>query len=464
MDGSKGLPHNLEAERSVLGAILVQNDSLDEAREAGLLAEHFYLDSHKKIFEIACLLGDRRDPIDLVLLTSALKDRGWYDQIGGGKALTALFDDAFSVGNVSKYSRVVRDKAIQRKMIEACTGIVAVAYSGVEDTEEFLHQAETDVFAVADIRLEDSMHQLKGILLSNMKAIEELALRKEEITGLATGFRAFDRMTTGLHPGQVVIVAARPGMGKTSWILSAIQNAAVKEQKVCAIFSLEMAKEEIGFKLLSGMARIDSKNLKIGRLEDQDWHNLSQAADDLAKSRIFIDDSGAISVMDIRARCRRLLSRESKLDLIVIDYLQLMKGTSKSKGESSREREIAEISRGLKELSKELKVPIIALSQLNRGVESRQDKRPSLADLRESGAIEQDADMVLFIHREDYYDRDAETKGTAEIIIAKNRSGEPGTVHLAWVPQFTLFANLADNSPSGSHVGGRGSERGDITL
>lgn len=464
----KVLPHHSEAERSVIGAILVKNDVIDLVREAGLKAEHFYRDAHKKIFEAACILSDRRDPIDLVLISTILKDKGWYESVGGTESLTELFVDAFAVGNAVSYAKIVRDKSIHRRMIEVCSEIITHAFSGVENTDEFMDQAEAQIFSVADIRLDNTMFEMKNILIENMKSIEDLALRKEDVTGLGTGFRDLDYLTTGFHPGQVIVLAARPGMGKTSWILSALQHAALAKGSVCAFFSLEMSKVEIGFKLLSGLSKIDSRKLKTGRLADRDWLRLSEAADKLSKSKIHIDDSGAIGVLDIRTRCRRLLAKEKKLDLIIIDYLQLMKGTAKGfKGDGSREREIAEISRGLKELSKELGVPIIALSQLNRSVESRQDKRPMLADLRESGAIEQDADIVMFIHREDYYDKETENKGIAEIIVAKNRSGEQGTIKLAWLGQYTLFANLAEenNGPSGRPVlTGSRSNQDDITL
>ena len=457
-------PHNLEAERSVLGAILVQNEAIDVAREVGLEARDFYREAHQRIFDAACSLSERREPIDLITLTGVLKDRGLYEQIGGNAALAGLFDEAFAVGNSGQYARIVRDKAVQRRMIEACSEIISDGFNGVEDTENYIDEAETRIFGVADTHAQQGFAELKSVLLDNMARIEELALKKLDVTGLATGFHDFDRITTGLHPGQVIIIAARPGMGKTSWFVSALQHAAIVNKAVVGLFSLEMSKEELGFKFLSGLSRIDSKKLKVGRLADRDWHRLAEAADQLAKSKIFIDDSGGTTVMDIRAKCRRLLAREKRLDLIVVDYLQLMKASKRqSRGEASREREISEISRCLKELSKELKCPIIALSQLNRSVESRQDKRPNLSDLRESGAIEQDADLVCFIHREDYYNKETENKGVAELIIAKNRSGETDTVRLAWLAQYTLFANLASDT-AGTPITRSRSEKGDITL
>jgi replicative DNA helicase len=305
---------------------------------------------------------------------------------------------------------------------------------------------------------------MQEILVNNMHAIEELSAKKETVTGVPTGFQDFDKLTSGLHAGQLVIIAGRPAMGKTSLVLSAAQNASVGYKSVVAIFSLEMSKDELGFRFLSGLARIDSKRLKVGRLADRDWPRLAQAADQLSKAKIFIDDSGDLTIMDMRARCRRLLASEKKIDLIVVDYLQLMKGSKAAqKGDGSREREISEISRGLKALAKELGCPIVALSQLNRGVESRQDKRPMLSDLRESGAIEQDADLVCFVYRDEVYNKDSEDRGVAELIVAKHRAGETATVRLAWLSEYTLFANLAQDAP-GTPVGSGRPDRGDVGL
>jgi replicative DNA helicase len=297
-----------------------------------------------------------------------------------------------------------------------------------------------------------------------MHSIEELAQKRTDIIGLATGFQDFDKLTGGLRGGQLMVLAARPAMGKTSLFLSAVQNIALGDKGVVAIFSLEMSKEELGFRLLSGMARIDAKRLKIGRLQDRDWPRLAQAADLLSKSKIFIDDSGDLTVMDIRSRCRRLVTMERRIDLIVVDYLQLMKGSkAASRGDGSREREISEISRNLKNLAKELKVPIIALSQLNRGVESRPNKRPMLSDLRESGAIEQDADIVCFIYRDEVYNKETEDRGIAELIVAKHRAGETDTIRLAWLAEYTLFANLAPNAV-GTPVPKIRPDQGDVGL
>lgn len=456
-------PHNLEAERSVLGAVLINNESIHRVMEIGLEARDFYRDSHQKIFEAVIALQERGEPVDLVTLTAHLRDRGSYESVGGTATLTGFFEDTFAVGNVSYYARIVRDKAILRRMIDATGEISGEAFDGVENTEAFLDEAERKILGVADTRLTKAFSSMQEILVQNMHTIEELAQKKADVVGLQTGFTDYDRLTSGLRPGQLIILAARPAMGKTSMFLSMAQNIAQAGKAVVAIFSLEMSKEELGFRFLSGVARIDSKRLKVGRLADRDWPRLAQAADVLSKSKIMIDDSGDLSVMDVRTRCRRLLTTEKRLDLIVVDYLQLMKGSRGSKNDGNREREISEISRGLKTLAKELKVPVIALSQLNRGLENRPNKRPMLSDLRESGAIEQDADMVCFIYRDEVYNKETEEKGIAELIVAKHRAGETDTIRLAWISEYTLFGNLAANAP-GAPVSPPRPDRGDLVL
>jgi len=462
MPGGRVPPHNLQAERSVLGAILVRNEAIFTVREVGVEARDFYHQAHQKIFEAISYLSEKGEPIDLITLTASLRDRGNFDQVGGTQALNSLFEDQYQIGNVKHYATIIRDKALLRRMIDISAEIQASAFDGVENVEEFLDETEQKVFGVSDQKMMKSFSSMQEILVQNMHTIEENSQRKQAVTGLPTGFNDYDRLTAGLHPGQLIIVAGRPAMGKTSLVMSMAQNSAVHHKAVIAFFSLEMSKEELGFRLLSGLARIDSKRLRVGRLVDRDWPRLTVAADQLAKAKIFIDDSGGLTVMDMRAKCRRLYAMEKKLDLIVVDYLQLMKGSKASqKGDGSREREISEISRNLKELAKELKVPIIALSQLNRGVESRQDKRPMLSDLRESGAIEQDADMVCFVYRDEVYNKETEDKGVAELIVAKHRAGETATVRLAWIGEYTLFANLATDAP-GAPVGPPQPHRGEV--
>jgi replicative DNA helicase len=443
----KRLPQDLDAERSVLGAVLVNNNALDQVREVGVESRDFFLDHHQKIYEIGCFLADQGKPIDLVSISSALRDRGWYEQIGGVNTLTSLFDQAsFQIANVAHYGRIIRDKALQRRIIEACSEIMDDGLGGIENTDTYIDNAETKIFEVSQRKQEKAFASLAEIISGNMTRVQELFLAGgQAVVGLPTGFHEFDKLTTGLHPGQVMVLAARPGMGKTSWFISALLHSAVQQDSVTALFSLEMAKEELGFKFFSALSRIDSKRLKTGSLAKEEFRRLMTAAEQLAKARIHIDDTAALTVLDLRARCRRLKAKEKRLDLIVIDYLQLMRGPKGTTGGNNREQEISAISRGLKELAKEIRVPIIALSQLSRNVESRNDKRPMLSDLRESGAIEQDADMVCFIYRDEYYNPDTEEKGIAELILAKNRHGEPGTVKLAWMGQYTLFANLTND-------------------
>ena len=448
----KKLPHDLDAERSVLGAILVNNSTLDLVREVGVENRDFFLDAHQKIFEMACWISDQSRPVDLVTITSSLRDRGWYDQIGGVNTLTSLFDQAsFQVANVAHYGKIVRDKALQRRVIEACSQIMDEGLQGVESTETFIDGAETKIFEVSQNKTQKSFFTLGEVISENMAKVQELFVSGgAEVIGVPTGFTDFDRMSTGLHPGQVMIIAARPGMGKTSWFISALLHSAVTSGAVAALFSLEMSKDEMGFRFFSALSRIDSKRLKTGALSKEEFRRLMGAAEQLGQARIHIDDSSGLTVMDLRSRCRRLKAREKRLDLVVVDYLQLMKGPAGSSSGGNREQEISAISRGLKNLSKEIGVPIIALSQLSRQVENRPDKRPMLSDLRESGAIEQDADMVCFIYRDDYYNKESDEKGIAEFIVAKNRHGEPGTVKLAWMGQYTLFANLASDEQAAS--------------
>ncbi len=460
--GSRVPPHSVEAERSVLGAILLNNEAIHRVVDVGIEPRDFYFDNHGKIFDVLYSLSSRSQALDLITLSAALRDRGWYEQIGGQATLTGLVEDTFAIGNVIYYAKIVREKALLRRMIEIAGEITRDAFEGVDDVEAFLDDSEKKVFSVSDVQANKGFAPMRDILVSNMHAIEEAASRGTAVTGLATGFTEFDKLTAGLHPGQLIIVGGRPAMGKTSLVVSAAQNAAMQSGAVVMIFSLEMSKEELVMRMLSSQSRIDSKRLRLGRLVDRDWPRLAQSADQLSKAKIYIDDSGALTVMDMRARCRRLLAQEKKLDLIVVDYLQLMQGSKGSRGDSNREKEISEISRNLKSLAKELRVPIVGLSQLSRALEGRPDKRPMLSDLRESGAIEQDADLVGFVYRDEYYNKDSEDRGIAEFIIAKHRAGETGTVRLAFMGEYTLFANLAADAPRTPVPGGPGGGGGGI--
>ena len=446
------LPHDINAEKSVLGVILIDNNALDSLQESEVEAKDFYLNSHQKIFEMICDLAAKNQSIDLVLITSALRDRGCYDEVGGIGTLTGLFDQAsFSISNVKQYGKVIRKLSIQRNIIKTCSEIMEEGLNGVENIDEYINSAESKIFQVTRTKNKSSIKRLPDVVSENMLKLQDLFVAGgKTVVGLETGFTDFDHLTTGLYSGQVMVLAARPGMGKTAWFLSAILHAGVVQGKVAALFSLEMTAEELGGRICSAMCRIDLKRLKTGALSRDEFKKLMHASDQMTKTKIFIDDTAGPTIMDIRSNCRRIVSMAGRIDLVVIDYLQLMRGPKTNSNNANREQEISAISRGLKELAKELKVPVIALSQLNRQGQNREDKRPVLSDLRESGAIEQDADLVCFIHREDYYNRDTDDKGIAELIVAKNRNGESDTIKLGWLGQYTLFTNLATKE-NGEH-------------
>lgn len=450
MSGRRELPKDLEAERSVLGVVLAKPELLDEVRELGVEPKDFFLESHQKIFETICLLNDSHEAIDMVTVGSKLADRGWTEIVGGTATLMSLFDSAFQFANVLFYAKILRSKALQRRMIETCGDIMSEGFDGVESTEDYIDRAESKIFEVSQMKSSKGFASIQQIVNSNLEEIQRLfALGGKAVTGLETGFVDFDKVTTGLHAGQVMVLAARPGMGKTSWFMSAILHACVQQKKVVAVFSLEMSKEELGIRILSAMLRVDNQRIRTASLTKEEFRRAIDVMGLLKNARLAVDDSAGISVMDIRSKCRRLKAKEKQLDLIIVDYLQIMGSLETSKGKTSnREQEIAAISRGLKLIAKELGVPVIALSQLSRETEKRNDKRPMLSDLRESGAIEQDADIVAFIHREDYYNKDTEKKGIAELIIAKNRHGEQRTIEMAWMAQYTLFANLTHDEPA----------------
>lgn len=458
-------PQNLEAERSVIGALMIDNAAFHKVLDVGLEPEDFYRESHGRIFEAIKDLQSRGQPVDIITLGDALKNRGTIELVGGLAYLTGLFEDSYSSAHVVHYSKIVKEKAILRRLISASFDLAGRAHDGVEDIEEFLDFAEKAIFDVTDSKIRNSFTEIKQILMENMHSIQELAEKKVSITGLPTGFTDLDEKTSGLHPGQLVVIAGRPAMGKTSFALNIAENAAIQAKASVAIFSLEMSKEELGFRFLTSLAKVDASRLKVGRLQERDWKELAKASKKLSETKIFIDDTPALTVLEMRSRCRRLLS-EHGLSLVIVDYLQLMRGTTKGgKAADSREREISEISRSLKALAKELRVPVIALSQLNRGLEGRPDKRPMLSDLRESGAIEQDADIVAFVYRDEVYNRDTQDKNIAEIIVAKHRSGGVGAVRLVWQPEFTVFTNLAHDHyaverpmPGATSSGGPGDE------
>jgi replicative DNA helicase len=437
------LPHNLEAERSVLGAILLHNDAFDLAAEV-IDAPDFFRDAHRRIFDKMVKLAQRGDAIDLVTLKEELGRSGELDEVGGPAYITALVDGVPRSTNIEYYARIIKEKATLRNLIFSANKILATAYDAEEEADVILDQAEHAIFAIADDKVRDGFVSLRDLAQASLDTIEKLHARKELITGVPTGFTDLDEMTSGLQSSDLIIVAARPSMGKTSLVLNIAQHVGTKTDMSVGIFSLEMSKEQLFLRMLTAEARIDAHRLRGGFLGERDWGKLSQAIGTLSEAKIFIDDTPSIGVLEMRAKCRRLASQHG-LNLVIIDYIQLMQGRGRFE---NRTLELASISRSLKGLAKELSVPIVVLSQLSRAPESRSDHRPQLSDLRESGALEQDADVVVFIYREDVYaDKNpspaADTSGVAELIIGKQRNGPTGVVKLAFIREFTRFENLA---------------------
>ncbi|MBM3771433.1 MAG: replicative DNA helicase [Acidimicrobiia bacterium] len=436
------LPHNLEAERSVLGAILLHNDAFNLAAEI-IDAEDFFRDAHRRIFEKMVKLSERGDAIDLVTLKDELQRAGEVEAVGGPAYIAALVDGVPRSTNVEHYARIIKEKATLRSLIFSANKILSNAYQAEEDADVILDQAEHAIFAIADDKVRDGFTSLRDLAQGSLDTIERLHARKELVTGVPTGFTDLDEMTSGLQPSDLVIVAARPSMGKTSLVMNMAQHVGTKTDMTVGVFSLEMSKEQLFLRLLTSEARIDAHRLRGGFLGEKDWGRLAQAIGTLSDAKIFIDDTPSIGVLEMRAKCRRL-SSEHGLHMVIVDYIQLMQGRGRFE---NRTLELGSISRSLKGLAKELRVPIVVLSQLSRATESRSDHRPQLSDLRESGALEQDADVVMFIYREDQYaDKSAppsENAGIAEIIIGKQRNGPTGVVKLAFLREFTRFENLA---------------------
>ncbi len=436
-------PHHLEAEQAVLSGILIDSEAIGRVVEF-INPDDFYRDSHRKIFQAMIALYQRNEPTDTLMVSNELSSRGELEAVGGASYLSTLVDYLPSSAPIVSYSKVVKEKSVLRSLINAATEIIAKGYEGAEDVDRFLDEAEQIIFRVSEKKTRQGFYPVKEIVKDSFKAIETLYEKKELITGVATGFRDLDRMTCGLQPSDLVIIAGRPSMGKTSLAINIAEHAAC-EKKICvAVFSLEMSKEQLVQRMLCGLGKVDGSKLRGGFLKESDWPKLTRAAGKLSEAPFFIDDTPALSVLEMRAKARRL-KREQNLGLIVVDYLQLMRGLNSNEG---REREISEISRGLKALAKELSVPVIALSQLNRSVESRTDKRPQLSDLRESGAIEQDADVIAFIYRDEVYNKGSADRGIAEIILGKQRNGPIGTTRLAFLHEYTRFEDLA-NIPEG---------------
>jgi replicative DNA helicase len=438
-------PQNLEAEQSVLGGILLENAALNPVLEI-MTGSDFYSDAHRKIFAGILELTDRNQPVDLITLSNHLRDRKQLDAVGGAVYLSQLVDNVPSAANISHYARIVKEKSVLRSLIGTATEILNRTYGAGADVDSVLDEAEHAIFEISQNKIKPSFYPLKDIIKDSFRTIERLYERKELITGVPTGFTKLDEMTSGLQRSDLVIIAGRPSMGKTAFALNIAQYCAVEEGVPVAVFSLEMAKEQLAMRMLSSEARVDSQKIRKGFLGESDWPKLTTAAGRLSEARLYIDDTPSISVLEMKAKSRRLKA-EHGLGLIVLDYLQLMKGSAYS---DTREQEISEISRSLKGLAKELSVPVVALSQLNRKVEDRTSRRPQMADLRESGAIEQDADVILFLYRDEVYNKseDNPEKGFAEVIIGKQRNGPVGTVKLVFQEKFTRFENPAFDTGS----------------
>lgn len=431
-------PQNLEAERAVLGGMLIDNEAIHRVAEL-LEPADFYRDAHRKVYEAILQLYQSNEPSDLLTATETLKKMGQLEAVGGASFLATLVDQTATSAHVAHYAKIIREKSVLRRLIEGAGSILERGYEEESSVDEFLDEAERIIFDVASRRVHQGFYPVKDVVKASFKAIELLYEKKELVTGVSSGFKDLDRITSGLQRSDLIIVAGRPSSGKTAFALTMLEYAACDNKVPCAIFSLEMSKEQLVQRLLCSRAEVDSYKLRGGFLAENDWPKLTRAAGILSEAPIFIDDSPMLTVLEMRAKARRL-KKEKNVGLLVVDYLQLIRTHGRVE---SREREISEISRGLKALAKELNVPVVALSQLNRGLESRQDKRPMLSDLRESGSIEQDADVVMMIYRDEMYNTESPEAGKAEIIIGKQRNGPTGKITLAFRSKFTRFDNLA---------------------
>jgi replicative DNA helicase len=432
------LPNSAESERAILGSIVLDNGLVSQAIEL-LRPEDFYVPSHRRIFLAMISLFERGSEINPILIGEELKRDGALESVGGFTFITNLTYGLPHFANIAHYAKVVRDNSLLRQLIKAANKITSEALEAEEDADIILDHAEQAIFALADERTRQGFAHIKPVADDILEKVQEMAGRSVMLTGITTGFNELDTMTSGMQPSDLVIVAARPSMGKTSFALTLAQNAAINAQAVVGVFSLEMSKESLVMRMLCSEGRVDAHRFRSGFLSRDEWARLAQALGVLAETKIFIDDTPGISVLEMRAKARRLAAEQKRLDLIIVDYLQLMSGSRRAE---SRQQEVSQISRELKALAKELNVPLIALSQLSRAPESRTDHRPQLADLRESGAIEQDADVVAFIYREEQYNRTEENAGIAEIIVAKQRNGPTGTAKLAFLKEFTRFENM----------------------
>ena len=439
MELGKIPPNDVDAEQAVIGSMLTDKDAVISAIEV-LKEEDFYREDNKTIYSAILNLYNRSEPIDIITLKSELTAMGMFDKIGGFEYIVGLPEKVPTTANVEKYINIVKEKSELRRLIKTANEIIEQGYDPTENIDDIMNNAEKKIFNIMQDKDQKGYSPIKDVLVDTFTELEQLYNQKQHITGVPTGFIDLDYKTAGLHNSDLVLIAARPAMGKSAFALNVATNAAVKAKVPVVLFSLEMSKEQMVNRILCSEAMVDSNKVRTGKIDDEDWIKLANTMGELSEAPIYIDDTPGISIKEIRAKCRKL-KLEKNIGLVVIDYLQLVQGSSK-RAQGSREQEISEISRSLKILAKEINVPVIALSQLSRAPEQRPDHRPMLSDLRESGAIEQDADIVMFLYRDDYYNEDSEDKGLAEVILAKHRAGSTGTVKLVWLGNYTKFANM----------------------
>ena len=439
MELGKIPPNDVEAEQAVIGSMLTDRDAVISAIEI-LKEEDFYREDNKTIYEAILNLYNRSEPIDIITLKAELTSMGMFEKIGGLEYIVGLPEKVPTTANVERYINIVKEKSELRRLIKAANEIIEQGYDPTENIDDIMNSAEKKIFNIMQDKDQKTYSAIKDVLVDAFTELEQLYNQKQHITGVPTGFIDLDYKMAGLHNSDLILIAARPAMGKSAFALNIATNAAVKAKVPAVLFSLEMSKEQMVNRILCSEAMVDSNKVRTGKIDDDDWIKLADTMGDLSEAPIYIDDTPGISINEIRAKCRKL-KLERNIGLVVIDYLQLVQGSSK-RASGSREQEISEISRSLKILAKEINVPVIALSQLSRAPEQRPDHRPMLSDLRESGAIEQDADIVMFLYRYDYYNEDSEDKGLAEVIVAKHRAGSTGTVKLVWLGNYTKFANM----------------------
>lgn len=444
-------PNDKDAEQAVLGAVFLSQDALVESMEY-VDAEDFYQHANQLVFQAMINLNEQESPVDVVTVQNELDRLNQIEDIGGVSYLAELANAVPTAANISYYARIVKNKAVLRRLINAGTNIVSRSFEESEDLDTIIDQSEKDIMEVSENRSHQGFRKISDVVKSSFNEIDKLYSEDTDVTGLSTGYKDLDNLTTGLHKDELIILAARPGVGKTAFALNLAQNAATKDQATVAIFSLEMGAEQLVNRMICSEGSIDANSLRTGQLDENQWNSLVVAMGSLSRTNVYIDDTPGVKMAEIRSKCRRLLKESGNLDLIIIDYLQLIEGT----GQENRQQEVSVISRNLKKLAKELHVPVIALSQLSRGVEQRQDKRPMLSDIRESGSIEQDADIVAFLYRDDYYrdedgddnsepqDQEDQDVGEVEVIVSKNRSGPRGTAKLLFVKSYNKFSSIAN--------------------